>query len=408
MVLEADCDNSSFGLDWLAAPPVFSSPGSSTFVCLAGHFQFPDTSPYVKFNAFNDVRSAVGDCSVLWEWGPRPWYLKNVKYVTTAHVITHLYFSPSNIILFMGSDGVIHCIDHDHRRVTTATTIRTHPRPPMQLRELAFAVSADERWLADWHYPGTILIWDLGADRMLPSVRWEFQLPTPSRRDAQAEVVLAATFASHYNTSLTAVSSHGRLWHWDITKGIPLCPPVRLCRLSSFSSSLPAISMSTVTFSQDGSYLAWISPDRASSKADVEEHGTSLVVFDISDPSLIRRGRRSFQLRGNGAGISVFSFSRTGLYVVTGSASVVQVWRTHDASCIQVFTEHFHWTLVTHLVMSNDGNLLVSGGNDGSVCVRNIRGMFESAGAQLAPVNVNLEEIHNWKHFASYTLLLSE
>ncbi|KAI0741846.1 WD40-repeat-containing domain protein [Daedaleopsis nitida] len=250
---------------------------------------------------------------------------------------------------------------------------RTHPRRGILpgLREGAFAVSPNARWLADWHVRGTMLIWDLR--NKVPKLCVDFAL-SPSIT-VQEEVV-AAAFSPH-GSVLIGVSSRGRIWYWDIATGIPLRRPVHHSTSSEISYSAQC------AFSRTGARFAWIHykepfhpdamrrvPSRSNSDTDPHAEPRHLLkVLDLSDP-----GRKRFHpvvLRGHTGPILAFSFSQDGQYVATASADEsVRLWQTSDGRCLRRFTEHR--ARVTHVVISDNGQLLVSGGEDGLIWVRNM------------------------------------
>ncbi|KAI0747262.1 WD40-repeat-containing domain protein, partial [Daedaleopsis nitida] len=74
-------------------------------------------------------------------------------------------------------------------------------------------------------------------------------------------------------------------------------------------------------------------------------------------------------LVGHDAAVNAFAFTPEGEYIATASADcTVRLWRTQDGTCVGIFTEHE--AAVTHLVISDDGSVLASGAENGTVCVR--------------------------------------
>ena len=181
---------------------------------------------------------------------------------------------------------------------------------------------------------------------------------------SDTQEVLAAKYDSG-STSLFAVSTHGLLWCWDLTTGVPRRRPVRLwpkmrrltieCR-PMFSPAGMRFGLLTVPADSDPPYAE---PSPYPSR--------SMAVFDLSNPA--GPIPPPIQLRGHGGRILAFSFFPDGRYIATASEdATVRLWRTEDGSCVETFTEHD--AAVTHVVFSGNGNVLASAAEDGSVRVR--------------------------------------
>ncbi|KAI0754253.1 WD40-repeat-containing domain protein [Daedaleopsis nitida] len=282
-------------------------------------------------------------------------------------IITQVCSSATKIILMLET-GTTVLLDIPTGEITTILSTRARP----SLRAIAsFNISPDDHWMADWHSPGYMLVWNL-EDSDHPRVHSRFTLPTTTNTHSpETEEIVAAAFSSH-STVLVAVSSRGNVWSWDVTTCIPLFRPYRLHSLCHPPST------STLQFSRDGLRLAWVcskSHSEHSKLADDDQPNemlapectTSLTVLDLSDPTR----PRSLLLRGHDAAITSFSFSPSGTHIATASADMtVRLWKTSNGDCMRVFMEH--QACVTCLVFSADGSTLVSGAADGKVCVREL------------------------------------
>ncbi len=280
-------------------------------------------------------------------------------------------YSSSKIVCVL-EDGNMGSVDLQSERMTPTIL----PRPRLcteggKLRADAFAVSVNEHWLAGWHRPGTILVWDLACD--IPRLHWHYTLPRAvahPTRDSKAEEILAATF-NHSNISLVAISDHGMIWSWDVASGIPLHRPAPLCD----SEAMQVTSEYRMRFSRVGMRLGILpvfehtahdgrvhtpKPDSHS------ERDSSMVVIDLSCPT---GPHTPVQLHGHKRRINAFSFSPDGRFVATASADrTVRLWRTGDGTCVETYTEH--QAPVTHVVFSGNGDVLASGAEDGTVRIR--------------------------------------
>ena len=277
-------------------------------------------------------------------------------------IITFACYSSSKLA-FISEDGIMNAmdvLDLDYiQRVDHDVGIKASH----MIRPGRFAISANEYWLADWHRPGSMLVWNLSTD--LPSLhsRYVFPMTHVSSLEAEGEEYVAATFDCH-SASLVAVSDRPMVWSWNVASGIPLRRPARL-------RDAPGLTLhSRAVFSRHGMRLGWIpepmDPDDVARAKHAGLGAHVVMVLDLSTPT---RPSRPIALWGHSDRIHAFAFSSDGHFVATASADkTVRLWRTTDGRCLETFTEHN--TEVTHVVISENGRVLASGGKDGTVRVR--------------------------------------
>ncbi|KAI0713901.1 WD40-repeat-containing domain protein [Earliella scabrosa] len=266
-------------------------------------------------------------------------------------ILTHLCYSSSKV-MYMREDGETRVLDLRSRQFSNC-----HCSIPSQgvsqLRGGAFAVSSDEwHWVADWHRPGTMLVWNLVFE--VPSVIWKYALPT--QHDFDHEEVLATTFHSQ-NTALLAVTNRSMIWSWDVATGRPLHRPVRL---------RASLDSKRITFSRTGMRLGWISDDSSGLSRAGPDISPFMTVLDLSTAT---NPGQLIRLHGHAAPILAFAFSSDGHIVATASADhTVRLWRTRDGTCLETLTEHK--APVTQVAISVNGKVLASGAEDGTVRIR--------------------------------------
>ncbi|KAI0747243.1 quinon protein alcohol dehydrogenase-like superfamily [Daedaleopsis nitida] len=303
-------------------------------------------------------------------------------YTTVTFVICG---APPRIILLTAAGEVQTLTFGSPNRRSLSVPAEVH-MDPSRLRAGSFAVSADEHWLADWHTPGTMLVWNLtiGNHTTLHS---RFALPPSNgqERAASEEYVLAATFSNEEDGFyyLVGVSNRGTVWIWDVESGIPLRQPFKLRHPTGLADA------SQIAFSRSGMRLAWTSLCEAVRSPDDQarsqwylgpSYHSTIRVFNLSDCRRTVDGRTvpSILLRGpDVAQVNTFALAPKGEYVATASEDhTVRLWDTEDGSCIRTLTEHD--APVTHVVISHDGEILASGAQDGAVCVREMQEVLGS------------------------------
>ncbi|KAI0741854.1 WD40-repeat-containing domain protein [Daedaleopsis nitida] len=247
---------------------------------------------------------------------------------------------------------------------------RVHPTSS-RLRAGSFAVSPGEGWLADWHTPGMVLVWDIVAES--PTLHSRFIFPSLSAhttpRSPDPEFLLAATFdnleeASHSLCHLVGVSNRGAVWRWDVLTGAPVRRPWMLPHASELSSG----GTSSITFSRSGLRLAWICPDRGSLGSAPSRGPSTVRVFNLShsQPGTGGRQTRSVVLEGHDGAVNAIALTSWGDYIATASADhTVRLWRTEDGECVRTLTEHE--AAVTHVLFSAYDGVLASGAEDGTI-----------------------------------------
>lgn len=287
--------------------------------------------------------------------------------------LTHFICSSPPKILYISTDGGVRAVSiHKIRRfnppIRLSIPAQVHP-PSSRLRAGSFAISADERWLADWHTPGRVLVWNVVPEAPTLHSRFTFSDSSESSRP-DPEFLLAMTF-DHSDDPirslchLVGVSNRGAVWRWDVETGAPVHGPWKLPAHASELSSGTA----SIAFSRSGLRMAWICPDY---RAPESVRGPSRVrVFDLSKSRRTGgRRARSVLLEGHDGPVNAFAVTPRGDYIATASADgTVRLWRTEDGQCLRTFTEH-EAAAVTHVVISDDGSILASGAEDGTVCVR--------------------------------------
>lgn len=346
-------DYSADNQDWILGP-AFSSPHCNYFAMING----------------NDSGDPDGEMVVIvyeHKKSINPWHdhsnnTLSLQYVAPV-VMSYICYSTSKIA-YMTDHGHIGFLDlryPDREPSTIAPAVRSDSSGLR--RRSAFAVSCDERWLADWHRPGALLVWDLTPD--IPSLHLEYVLPMSNRHGGSPvlEEVISATFDSSH-ASLVAVSNCGMVWSWDVLTGMPLRRPCRLCEPSLLSPSRH------VAFSPVGLRLGLLQGSGGSlegSRAGSPSPDYSMMVYDLSAGGPYH----SVRLDGHTGSIPAFSFYPDGEYVATASADhTVRLWRTSDGLCLETFTEHEAG--VTHVSFSGNGSILVSGADleDGTMHIR--------------------------------------
>ncbi|KAI0713962.1 quinon protein alcohol dehydrogenase-like superfamily [Earliella scabrosa] len=209
-----------------------------------------------------------------------------------------------------------------------------------------------------------MLIWNLSTDTPSLHSRYFSSMTIHiAPLDAERAGYVAATFDCH-STSLVAISDRGMVWSWDVASGIPLRRPARLRDARGLTIHSRAV------FSRHGMRLGWIpepmDPDDVARANNAALGAHVVMVLDLSAPT---RPPRPIALRGHSDRIHAFAFSSDGHFIATASADkTVRLWRTTDGCCLETFTEHD--AEVTHVVISENGRVLVSGAKDGTVRVR--------------------------------------
>ncbi|KAI0757689.1 hypothetical protein C8Q80DRAFT_1265560 [Daedaleopsis nitida] len=229
---------------------------------------------------------------------------------------------PSNMARLAGHRDTLSTAVHDVReymerlhRCACATFLRLS-EPPR-----CFTVSKDELWLADWHTPGRMHVWDFSADSI--TLQLAYTLPSPCKD----EQILAAAFDAQRDT-FSAVSESGTIWAWDVLTRTCSHDPIVLQGFIHISGANLTTALETrETYRLDQKF-----PRR-------RPH----FVLGTTRPSRsLRRdtGDRSSRFRSR----------------PTANTSQQQ-----------------HGAVVNHVLISNDRSLLIPGAEDGTVCIRKMK-----------------------------------
>ncbi|KAI0737415.1 WD40-repeat-containing domain protein [Daedaleopsis nitida] len=323
------------------------------------------------------IASYSGRVLLLWDYAPRTIYLDDEQIASRSWQSFGSWEKCSrggypnlwDVDFDYPTRVVIGSVRYSGRRAAKKSYEITTTQPcPSRFRVKAFCLSPDKRWLADWHRPGNMVLRDVAPD--IPTIRWWFTLPTYGYRGADLEwaieEVLTATFNSHC-TILVAITTHGRVWRWDVTTGVPTGRPTRI---NNQHITFPPTA--NVSFAPECMLSAW------TSSSDLHSRPSTLRQSDASESApghfvtvvdLARLPYAMLHLHGHSARVHAFAFSPRGVYIATASADrTVRVWRTSDGACIQTLRGHLNGG-VTHVAISGNGRFLVSGADDGTVCL---------------------------------------
>ncbi|KAI0757679.1 WD40-repeat-containing domain protein [Daedaleopsis nitida] len=281
----------------------------------------------------------------------------------------------SKLVATEGPTGRMHIFDISTRTWSLGPAWPSiSPLRPLSLRTGCLAVSKNEHWLADWHQPGAMLVWDFTGPTDIPSLRFAFTIPEHHGApvpNGDPEEFIAAAFDAE-SATLAGVTDRGMVWSWDVRSmhtGAPARDPLAL---DGFDVLPPRLRR--VALSRHATHVAWrsSSEDRQPGSARDDLHASrrdQVALVDLAAPSV------TSVLRGHAGEVCALAFSVDGTHLATGSADqTVRLWRTSDAACVASLAEHE--AAVDHVLFSDDGRLLVSGARDGTVCVRKMRDLL--------------------------------